>query len=252
MVVRRYRLYKAQELKQLERTLIRKVGELSIGWFDVESVICEANNVGELSDADPDSDFELNWHSASGWLAVAREPLPRLAALVLPAEEPLAPEAALLRDEVVLDYLSALAEALKPDSQTNENEHNNKPERHFLPGCGWFVARVNVNGIALTCLIGPSVAQHILGTPKIPSRTEKLATLRNVMKDQQIVLRAELGATTLSIGEIKQLRVGDVVALDGDLDQKMKLTTPSGQILASADLGVSEGKKALRILAPYS
>ena len=70
------------------------------------------------------------------------------------------------------------------------------------------------------------------------------------MSGQRVSLRAELGATTLTIGDIKQLAKGDVVALDSNLSQKMTLRTSSGLALAHGDLGAAAGKKALKILPP--
>ena len=254
MFVRRFRLYKPNELEQVSEALCSTLQTFSRDWLTIKSISASSRNVDYAIDGEDEGDFysDTCWRVISGSLAIARNSESGFARMLLPDDESPGRTAEELRGKVLLDYLGSLSGALDPVESEDQEAGLIDCKRSLYRGSGAFLVRLVINGLAVECLMGPRVAANILGSPTISRTRAKLPTLREAMTKQRIALRAELGSTTLTIGDIKQLAAGDVVALDRSFAQKMILRAPSGKVLAHADLGALQGKKALRILAPSS
>jgi hypothetical protein len=119
--------------------------------------------------------------------------------------------------------------------------------RIFRRGSGWTVLDLVRDGRVLPVLLGPELLQALL-PGRITPRRGDLPRARAVLAAQRISLRAYLGNTTLTVGQVKDLAVGDVVKLDQRFDARVRVGTADRQ-LAQGQLGVSGGRRALR-LAP--
>lgn len=120
-------------------------------------------------------------------------------------------------------------------------------QRIFRRGSGWAVLDVVRDGRVLPVLLGPELLQPLLPT-RSTERRGGLPRARTALAAQRVTLRADLGTTTLTVGQVNDLAVGDVVMLDQRFDARVRLGTADRQ-LAQGQLGVSSGRRALR-LAP--
>ena len=254
MFVRRFKLYKPSELDQLGEALCSSLQTFSADWLTIQSICATPTNVDDpVNEEDGDDVYsDTYWRVISESLAIARNSESGFARMLLPADESPGSVAEELRERVLLTYLGSLSAALDPAGSEEQEAAPIDCKRSLYKGSGAFLVRLRINGLSVEILMGPRIAVNILGSPTISGPRPQLPTLREAMTDQCVSLRAELGSTTLTIGDIKQLAAGDVVALDRSFAQKMILRASSGKVLAHADLGALQGKKALRILAPSS
>ena len=250
MSVCRFKLYNPDEMNTLSGAVCQIVQACSEGWMTVDAIDASIRNVDGSNTGDEHYADEGHWHMVSECLAVERNGSERLGEMLLPHDESLDTAAAALRGQVLQEYLSALSLALDTKCLAAAGNTAIKLKRRLYRGSGWFLVALTVNGVDFECLMAPQIAASVLDPPVHNHRKLPLPSLRDVMSGQRVSLRAELGATTLTIGDIKQLAKGDVVALDSNLSQKMTLRTASGLALARGDLGASAGKKALKILPP--
>jgi flagellar motor switch protein FliM len=96
-------------------------------------------------------------------------------------------------------------------------------------------------------LLGKSLASTPNSAPaRSSSRRGELPRARAALAAQRVSLRADLGTTVLTVGQVNDLAVGDVVMLDQRFDARVRLGT-AGRQLAQGQLGVSGGHRALRI-----
>lgn len=250
MPVAPFKLYTPGEVSKLADAMRQTVASCSEDWMTVDSVGARIRNVEGNTAGNAQCRDEAHWYMVTESLAVERSGSAGLQKLLLPHDESVSMQATDFRAQVLQKYLSALSAALDSESLERAEGTATSLERRFYRGSGWFLATLSVNGIDFECLVAPRVATAVLGPSEPIRRKAPLPGLRAVMSSQRVTLRAELGATTLTIGDIKQLAKGDVVALDSNLSQKMTLRTSSGLGLARGDLGASAGKKALKILPP--
>ena len=119
--------------------------------------------------------------------------------------------------------------------------------RIFRPGSGWAVLEISRQGCCLPVLLGPALLAA-LRPPRNTPRRGDLPRARSALAGQRITLRADLGATTLTVGQVNELAVGDVVKLDQRFDASVHLGTPSRQ-LAQGRVGMHDGHRAIRLAA---
>ncbi len=117
--------------------------------------------------------------------------------------------------------------------------------RIFRRGSGWVVLEIVREGCALPLLLGPELLAPMLPV-RGPQRRGELPRARSALAAQRITLRADLGATTLTVGQVNDLAVGDVVTLDQRFDAPVRIGTRERQ-LAQGQLGVSGGRRAVRL-----
>lgn len=119
-------------------------------------------------------------------------------------------------------------------------------DARFIRGGGAGVLTVLYDDFEVQLLLSASLL-----SPQVPAiRIKKIGKLIPVMAtivDQHVALRAELGNTVLTIGDLDRLAVGDVVRLDQSIDTTPKLATHGGTEVVSGRLGSSGGHKALQV-----
>jgi len=120
--------------------------------------------------------------------------------------------------------------------------------RILRPGSGWLVAVVGVGSISIELLLAPQAVSRFLPASKQRAKKGGLPGLLSVIGGAKVTLIAELGASTLTIGEIGSLVPGDVVRLDSLVSQTVSLVTVGGAKVAQGQLGVVDGKKAVQLL----
>ena len=78
-------------------------------------------------------------------------------------------------------------------------------------------------------------------------RDAALLPLGQALGEQRLAVRVELQPVDLSLGQLQDLRLGDVVALDHALDQPLRVVTADGVPVCGAWLGQREGRIAVEL-----
>jgi len=151
-----------------------------------------------------------------------------------------------VRDKVVDDCLSDLALLFNHvGSCTNQRAELLRPHFHF--GSGWAVVTVVFGGKSLVFLLGPELCTRFAGERPVRPPRGQLPTLLAAISDKPLAFGVELGSTTLTIGQIQNLAVGDVVRLDTASTQPVALVSKSGYIVSNGYLGASDIRKAVQL-----
>jgi flagellar motor switch/type III secretory pathway protein FliN len=240
------RPYKTSEMVAIEKGF----GEIVAPWLDawqrdrMESLT--ARNVDGNKDTLGNSLAELAAIRVSGALVLLanRDSMAR----IIFGKEDLGRNAALrgLRDKVVDDCLSDLALLLNHvGSSTNQRAELLRPHFHF--GSGWAVITVVLVGRSLVFLLGPELCTRFAGERPVRPPRGQLPTLLVAISDKPLAFGVEIGSTTLTIGQIQNLAVGDVVRLDTVSTQPVSLVSKSGYIVSNGYLGASDTRKAVQL-----
>lgn len=120
------------------------------------------------------------------------------------------------------------------------------------PGSGWGVLTLSCDAHQLKVLLGPGYLLQLLDSNYPPRPRGGLAQGVSALGDRRIVLAAELGNTTLTIGDLENLRVGDVIRLDQSCDARVQLRVVNGVYLAEGRLGRMAESKAMQLLSTDS
>jgi hypothetical protein len=119
-------------------------------------------------------------------------------------------------------------------------------EARLIRGCGSGVLTITYNDFYIELILGPELVSRYV--PPIQVRKiGKLTPLLGTIVDRPVQLRAELGTTLVTIGDLDRLAVGDVVKLDQSIEIAPKLVTLSGDKVVNGRLGSMGGRKALQV-----
>jgi flagellar motor switch protein FliM len=78
--------------------------------------------------------------------------------------------------------------------------------------------------------------------------SQKLAALRDAIGENTLTLRAEVGETQLSLTELSDLALDDVLVLDQHLAEPVTLVSPtSGAAVAAGNLGRAGARRAVKV-----
>ena len=177
--------------------------------------------------------------------------------LVFGAEHDTAAVSALAGDVATqaLDALVAcLAEALTGQANLSATPHASAqplPTHLLRRGAGSLLCTVQLGAGTLRVLV-PAVALDLPagGAASATSAAAPLATLRDALAAQPVALHVELARAELTLGYLRTLAVGDVLALPMRLDEPLQVHGPGGPLPCAAHLGTADGRRAIELTRP--
>jgi flagellar motor switch/type III secretory pathway protein FliN len=114
-------------------------------------------------------------------------------------------------------------------------------------GAGTVACTLRMAGRTLR-LLAPAGA---LPATASPARSAPgLATLHQALAGTEVPLTVELCSTELTLGYLRTLAVGDVLALPMALDQPLRVLGPDAAPVCAAHLGASDGMRAVELITP--
>ena len=262
-----FRIYTAAELERISGGLHLLLGEWVQNWYGSDATTLAVRNVMGYED-----------DLANGLVAAidAAESAPRALRHIIPIQQRgeqgpaflsnMAPKpcrqdqdfafdtvmadrlAVFLQQAAFDDLLALSTEQASNDAQWHFNAGTGTAQRvvrKLRRGSGWCVANLTRGETVLSLLVSPALVNNWVSRPK-PSTQGGLPRVRALLADQSVTVQANLGSTTLTIGDIRQLAVGDVVRLDASVDAPVQLIA-SGQRVAEGLLGSFEGSKAISL-----
>jgi flagellar motor switch/type III secretory pathway protein FliN len=113
-------------------------------------------------------------------------------------------------------------------------------------GAGTVACTLRMGGRTMRVLV-PAAA---LPAAAPPPRGAGLATLHQALAGASVALSVELCSTELTLGYLRTLAVGDVLALPMPLDQPLRVLGPGAAPLCAAHLGAQDGMRAVELITP--
>lgn len=125
------------------------------------------------------------------------------------------------------------------------------PESHLL--------RRGAGSVACTVVLGTMTLRLLLPASVLPAAAVQvgkrgasapLATLHTALAALPVPLSVEVCRTELTLGYLRTLAVGDVLALPVGVDQAMRVTGPGDTTVCHAHLGALSGFHAVELMKP--
>lgn len=154
--------------------------------------------------------------------------------------------AAAVADEALEALLAALVDGL-----TGQNSQPAPaapvPARLLRRGSGAVLCRVRFGERAIDCLL-PAEALPASGPAPRSNAAPGLATLHQALAKVAVPLGVEVSRAELTLGYLRTLAVGDVLALPTRVDQSLRVTGPGGTTVCHAHLGAQAGFHAVQLI----
>lgn len=144
---------------------------------------------------------------------------------------------------------SQLASAIKQQN-TRLTQEGVLDHRAFQHGAGWLVIHCQVLDHHLPCYLNASLVNTLLDNSTDvakPSNTG-LSKRSDCIQQGRLTLAASLGQVELSIGELSQLKKGDVISFAADVSGVIDVLNDEQTVVCRGALGYRDGHRALRIV----
>lgn len=139
--------------------------------------------------------------------------------------------------------LQALVEALC--GQASQAATADAPPPHMLRhGCGAVACTITLGEAQLRLLV-PGAP---LPAPRANVQRAPLVPLRQALAGVAVPLHVELCRTELTLGYLRTLALGDVLALPATLDQPLRVAGPGDRKICEAHLGAVDGQRAVELI----
>ncbi|MCG8668254.1 MAG: FliM/FliN family flagellar motor C-terminal domain-containing protein [Pseudomonadales bacterium] len=112
-------------------------------------------------------------------------------------------------------------------------------------GSGWLIANVDVAGCEITLRLSPILFEKRADKP---ADTMDMGKPLDLLDNEKIQLKVSLGAATISLGDLRNLDVGDVVTLNHGVNQPAQVENQQGKVLFKGRLGSKDGQRALALV----
>lgn len=147
--------------------------------------------------------------------------------------------------EVAAQALESLQQALIEAlcGQVSQPADAGAPPAQMLRHASGAVACTVVLGEAQLRLLLPGGEQRSVRTSAVP-----LVPLREALSGVAVPLQVELCRTELTLGYLRTLAVGDVLALPATLDQPLRVSGPGDRKVCEAHLGAVDGQRAVELI----
>lgn len=117
------------------------------------------------------------------------------------------------------------------------------------PGSGYVVAACQLGKITFSLILGDGCVDKLLSTDNqhTTKTVSALTELSTAIAGQVAKIRVELGQTELSLGELQELKKGDVVCLTQPLGEPLPVYLDTQKLAVSAYLGLKQRRKAIQL-----
>jgi flagellar motor switch/type III secretory pathway protein FliN len=121
------------------------------------------------------------------------------------------------------------------------------PDRLFRPGSGAVLCSVNFAGKSLKLMLPPE-SMPLTAPPILHANLPPIASLQHALETTLVTLSVEISRTELTLGYLKTLAVGDVLALPTSVDHPLRVTSADDITVCHAHLGSLTGFHAIELI----
>ncbi len=151
--------------------------------------------------------------------------------------------------EEALEELSSALVGEVTDQAVRATQPSPVPNRLFRPGSGTALCTVCLDGKSLRLLL-PAESTPLEGKPTSQANRPSLARLQHALEAIPVTLSVEVSHTELTLGYLRTLAVGDVLALPTSVDHPLRVTGSDDTTICHAHLGSLMGFHAVELLRP--
>jgi hypothetical protein len=249
-----YVLLGRSRAERLTRRALAALAQWAGGWASLPDHAVACSDACETAPAA----LDLAWtrralaDGAEVLVALPWDSQPWMESLVFGLDDgaPRSPLAGSVADEALEALLAQLVEALTGQASAPAAAGAMAAAPALLRrGAGTVLCTVHLGARALRLLVpaaaaGAPARARDSGMPVVP--------LRQALARTPVALTVELGRAELTLGYLRTLAVGDVLALPMALDAPLSLHGPDGAPLCAAHLGSTGGQRAVELAANES
>lgn len=252
-MVRIYKEFNRSELQALEKTLESRLLKWAESWLGDASISIELFNatscVERSAEIRRESDILDEGH-CYGPITTDLSKLNRLLFRAAFDEDVVQETSCLLAKDLLGRFTQSLIRAIAGDSPLSGEKM--QPAWAALdecvnPGSGWILAKLEVQGEEVEYLVSGCLLP--IGPARETRMKPSCAKLLPLLVKNSVSFEAKLGDVSLSIGDFRSLRVGDVLILDAKVFDNVSVLSGSGEEVFRANLGGKQALKALRVLS---
>lgn len=129
----------------------------------------------------------------------------------------------------------------------NGRASDSEISKAFVRGRGWIAAEIEIGDAQISLLLTPVFAASKLKPHTLQRRSTTLQSRHAAIADKRVSLSVELGTATVSIGELQQLQVGDVITLNKLFTEALNVVNAEGKFVCAGNLGQREGQRAVML-----
>jgi len=249
MNFRNFKPYNASELSALYKAFKTKIELWSKEWFSEADITFTVDNAYSISDEDQKTFMEFECRGGESLKLV----LDKTASLGLTAS---------LLGNISVGSIDGSDEYQKLNEKAveslmgqftavsgNASEGTSLMGRTFDFGEGWLAICIKIDNIELMLFSSLEYNQtYIKSVGYVARERVALQPRPQSILNEDMTVVASLGTVELSVGEVNQLAIGDVVTLNHGFADPIHIASIDGRPIAKGMLGQSEGNKALHLL----
>jgi hypothetical protein len=207
---------------------------------------------------------QLQWEPLGGrgraaaWIEVRQRPVDNIQEALFGADRlqtPLGPREG-VAPAVAAQAWSALICTLREALCLDCDGGQPSPARSiFKPWSGCvLVSPQSAVPLAQSLLLNADCVRALLGLPEVsggdgaPQSNAGTSSLEEALAGHSLLIRAELAGCELDLGELENLRIGDIVPLAHALDEPLLVSTPDDDPFCAGFLGRHAGSKAIELI----
>ncbi|MGZ3182495.1 MAG: FliM/FliN family flagellar motor C-terminal domain-containing protein [Telluria sp.] len=145
-------------------------------------------------------------------------------------------------EEALADLHTALLAALTGQQPDGPGDAGAPPAAAWRRGAGLVLCTVRFGARSLQWLAPVPAA-----APPAPTRRPPLQPLRAALAARTVRLHVELGEAEVTLGDLRGLRIGDVLALPAPLGAPLRVANAAGVTLCHGHLGAAGGQRAVEL-----
>ena len=214
-------------------------------WMGTGNITCKLQEVQDLTSKEiarfktADSvlnDYQRKKSHSRIWVDEAE--LQKQICLLLPSAEHI-----LLVTDDLKALLGSCYRELEVALFSSDEEKETNP---WVKGTGWFFCHIDIDGFSFHLAIDRSIISQLIDLPIFKTgKKAGLCPLNKAISKGSVELNAVVSSVELTLGEFQQLRVGDLIRLDKNIDGTLPLCNMASQPVCSGYLGKHNDSKAI-------
>ncbi|OUS29807.1 hypothetical protein A9Q99_08235 [Gammaproteobacteria bacterium 45_16_T64] len=248
-------LYSSTQKHAIADVIVTTLTDWAKSWLGVGSLHCE---VSELQDASEQL-FDLHFHEALGTsegavfikkdhfsVSLDKENSSVLVNKMLAAKDlstGLGDESSFLLESCITEIEHALLSVI-----SKKQGESDTPSSPRVKGGGWCFCSLSFGELQFSIAVDRVMVDALIQLPSLITRKKLgLHSLPTAITHGDVELNAVVATLELTLGELQQLQIGDVVRLEKNIGDTIAVCNKQGEVVCSGYLGKRNESKAIML-----